>query len=101
MEVLQDGVLAFLSAVGLTTCVWLAAGAFLDREKRRRPGVLLVLPLEGDAPAMREDVRELLRVCRQIPGAALVLEDRGLTAESRALAEYYCRRYERVELREP
>ena len=23
MEVLRDGVLAFLSAVGLTTCVWL------------------------------------------------------------------------------
>ena len=32
MELLRDGVLAFLSAVGLTTCVWLTAGAFLSRE---------------------------------------------------------------------
>ena len=79
MEVLRDGVLAFLSAVGLTTCVWLAAGAFLSREKRRNPGVLLVLPLTE---------------------STIVLEDRGLTPESRALAEYFSQRYRRVELRE-
>ena len=66
MEVLRDGVLAFLSAVGLTTCVWLAAGAFLSREKRRNSGVLLVLPLTGDAPAMTQDVRELLRLRRDL-----------------------------------
>ena len=68
MEVLRDGVLAFLSAVGLTTCVWLAAGAFLSREKRRNPGVLLVLPLTGDAPAMTQDVRELLRLLQKYLG---------------------------------
>ena len=101
MELLRDGVLAFLSAVGLTTCVWLAAGAFLSREKRRGPIVRLVLPLEGEAPAMTQDVRELLRIRRQLPGAVLVLEDRGLTEEGRQLAEYFCKRYERVELREP
>ena len=100
MEVLRDGVLAFLSAVGLTTCVWLAAGAFLSREKRRNPGVLLVLPLTGDAPAMTQDVRELLRLRREIPESVIVLEDRGLTPESRALAEYFSQRYQRIELRE-
>ena len=84
MEVLRDGVLAFLSAVGLTTCVWLAAGAFLSREKRRNPGVL----------------RELLRLRREIPESVIVLEDRGLTPESRALAEYFSQRYQRIELRE-
>ena len=101
MELLRDGVLAFFSAVGLTTCVWLVAGAFLSREKRRNPGVLFVLPLTGDAPAMAQDVRELLRVRRQIPESIIVLEDRGLTPESRALAEYFCERYQRVELRGP
>ena len=100
MEVLRDGVLAFLSAVGLTTCVWLAAGAFLSREKRRNSGVLLVLPLTGDAPAMTQDVRELLRLRREIPESVIVLEDRGLTPESRALAEYFSQRYQRIELRE-
>ena len=101
MELLRDGVLAFLSAVGLTTCVWLTAGAFLNREKRRNPGVLLVLPLTGDAPAMTQDVRELLRLRRELPESTIVLEDRGLTPESRALAEYFCRKYTGVELREP
>ena len=29
MTLLQDGILAFFSAVGMTTVVWLAAGAVL------------------------------------------------------------------------
>ena len=32
MLLLQDGVLAFLSAIGLTTIVWAAAGALLREE---------------------------------------------------------------------
>ena len=101
MELLRDGVLAFLSAVGRTTGGWVVAGPFLNREKRRNPGIRLVLPLAGDAPAMTQDVRELVRIRRQIPGAVIVLEDRGMSGESRELAEYFCRKYTSVELREP
>ena len=49
MLLLQDGVLAFLSAVGLTTIVWAAAGVLLHLGGRPAiPGLLLVLPLRGD-----------------------------------------------------
>ena len=99
MELLQDGLIAFFSAVGVASCVWLAAGALLGAGKCRRPGVLVVLPVEGDALGMETDLRDLLRVRHSLPGATIVVEDRGLNEESRRLAEYLCRRYSGVELR--
>ena len=71
MLLLQDGVLAFLSAVGLTTTVWVFAGALLHAGGRPAiPGLLLVLPLKGEALAMEADVRELRRVQGSLPHAA-------------------------------
>ena len=60
---------------------------------------LVVLPVEGDALGMETDLRDLLRVRHSLPGATIVVEDRGLNEESRRLAEYLCRRYSGVELR--
>ena len=37
------------------------------------PGLLLVLPLREDAPALEADVRELRRLQNQLPGARVVL----------------------------
>ena len=89
MLLLQDGVLAFLSAVGLTTIVWAAAGALLHMGGRPAiPGLLLVLPLKGEALAMEADVRELRRVQGSLPGAKIVLADCGLTPDAQALARY-------------
>ena len=89
MLLLQDGILAFLSAVGLTTIVWALAGALLHAGGRPAiPGLLLVLPLRGEALAMESDVRELRRVQGQLPGAKIVLADCGLTADARGLAQY-------------
>ena len=51
MALLQDGLIAFLSAVGLTTMVWLAAGAVLHTGRPTVPGAMLVLPLRGEALA--------------------------------------------------
>ena len=44
MALLQDGLIAFLSAVGLTTVIWLVAGLLLRTGKPTIPGLLLVLP---------------------------------------------------------
>ena len=93
MVLLQDGVIAFLSAVGLTAIVWLAAGAILHTGRPTVPGLLLVLPLRGEVPALEEDVRELRRVRRQ-------LADCGMTEEARALASYLSARTEGVSLTE-
>ena len=93
MLLLQDGVIAFLSAVGLTTIVWAAAGALLRIGGRPAiPGLLLVLPLRGEALAMEADVRELRRVQGGLPGAKIILADCGLTPDGQALARYLAAR---------
>ncbi|MBE6995817.1 MAG: glutathionylspermidine synthase family protein [Ruminococcaceae bacterium] len=92
MVLLQDGLLAFLSAVGLTTVVWLVTGLVCCTGQEKVPGLLLVLPLRGDAPAMEADVRQLRRLQGQLPGAKIVLADCGLTEEARGLAQYLAAR---------
>ena len=86
MVFLQDGLIAFFSAVGMATVVWLTAGALLHAGRPAIPGLLLVLPLRGEAPAMEADLRELRRLGGHLPGAEIVLADCGLTEEARALA---------------
>jgi hypothetical protein len=99
MLLLQDGVLAFLSAVGLTTIVWVFAGALLHAGGRPAiPGLLLVLPLKGEALAMEADVRELRRVQGGLPGAKIILADCGLTPDAQALARYLADREKNAEL---
>ena len=88
MVLLQDGLLAFFSAVGVTALLWLLAGVLLGTGRPRIPGLLLVLPLRGDALAMEADVRELRRLRRSLPGAKILLADCGLTESARALAQY-------------
>ena len=98
MVYLQDGLLAFFSAVGMTTVVWLAAGALFHAGRPTVPGLLLVLPLRGDAPAMEADMRELRRVQGRLPGAKIILADCGLTEDARGLAQYLADREELAEL---
>ena len=99
MKLLGEGLIAFFSAVGVTSCVWFVAGAVLGLGKCASRDVRLVLSVSGEAPAMEHDLRDLLRLRRQLPHAAVVLDDRGLTEETREVAEYLCRRYDGVELR--
>lgn len=98
MVLLQDGVIAFLSAVGLTTVVWFLAGAFLHAGRPTVPGLLLVLPLRGEALAMEADVRELRRVQGRLPGAKIVLADCGLSEDARGLAQYLADREKNADL---
>ena len=86
MVLLHDGLLAFFSAVGVTTVVWLLAGAFLRAGRPTIPGLLLVLPLRGEALAMEADVRELRRARNHLPGAKIILADCGLSDDAKALA---------------
>ena len=80
--------------MGVTTVVWLTAGAFLRAGRPAIPGLLLVLPLRGEAPAMEADVRELRRARHSLPGARIVLADCGLTEDAKALAQYLASREE-------
>lgn len=98
MALLQDGLIAFLSAVGLTTVVWLVAGVLLRTGRPTVPGLLLVLPLRGEALAMEADVRELRRLRNQLPGAKIVLADCGMTQDAKAQARYLAEREQNAEL---
>ena len=100
MVMLHDGLLAFFSAVGVTTVVWLLAGAVLRAGRPAIPGLLLVLPLRGEALAMEADVRELRRLRQRLPGARIVLADCGMSADARALAAYLADREEDMALTE-
>ena len=100
MTLLQDGLIAFLSAVGVTTLGWIVAGAFFRAGRPAVPGLLLVLPLRGQALAMEADVRELKRLCHRLPGARIVLADCGMSADARSLAEYMAGRTENITLAE-
>ncbi|MGI5987045.1 MAG: hypothetical protein ACOX7M_02790 [Dysosmobacter sp.] len=100
MVLLQDGCIAFFSAVGMTTVVWLVAGALLHAGRPTVPGLLLVLPLRGQALAMEADVRELKRLCHRLPGARIVLADCGMSEDARSLAEYMAGRAENITLAE-
>ena len=85
MSVFQDGVIAFFSA---------AAGVLLHAGRPTIPGLLLVLPVRGEAPALEADIRELRRVQGTLPGARLIIADCGLTEDARGLAEYLAAREE-------
>ena len=98
MVLLQDGLIAFFSAVGLTTVVWLVAGAFLHAGRPAIPGLVLVLPLRGEALALEGDFRELRRVRHRLPGAKIVLADCGLTEDARGLAQYLADREDNAEV---
>ena len=98
MVLLQDGLIAFFSAVGLTTVVWLVAGAVLHAGRPTIPGLVLVLPLRGEALAMEADVRELRRARHRMPGAKIVLADCGMSDDARALARYLAEREEDIAL---
>ena len=100
MVLFQDGLLAFFSAVGVTTVVWLLAGALLRAGRPEIPGLLLVLPLRGEALAMEADVRELRRLRQRLPGARIVLADCGMSDDARALAAYLADREEGIALTE-
>ncbi|MCI8573913.1 MAG: hypothetical protein HFF89_05725 [Oscillibacter sp.] len=88
MGLIQDGVISFLAAVGLTTIVWIVGGAVVHAGRPAIPGLLLVLPLRGEALAMESDVRELRRLQGRLPGSKIILEDHGLTSDARCLAQY-------------
>ena len=100
MVLLQDGIIAFLSAVGLTTVVWLAAGTVLHAGRPAISGLMLVLPLRGEALALAGDFRELRRVRHRLPGRRIVLADCGMSADAKSLSRYLAAREENVILAE-
>ncbi|MEG1918348.1 MAG: hypothetical protein RR092_06790, partial [Oscillospiraceae bacterium] len=82
---------ALLAAIGLTTLLWLAVS--LVGRLGRGPALpaYLLLPAEGDAPALEATVHDLQRLRRELRGfPPILILDCGLTEEAREIALLLC-----------
>ena len=93
MHLWQDGLMALLAAIGLSSILWAAAGwLFSGRPTPRRGGTLALVPGRGDGEHLEEQVRYLMTLGRE-EGCfdAILLTDCGLTEEGRRAAELLAR----------
>ena len=84
MELLQDGVVAALAAIGVTALIWLAASLLLWRE--RPVDAVYLVRVSGDGTGLDVTLCRLAQ-SRRLP---VLLVDCGLTAEGRRAAELLC-----------
>ena len=76
MELLQDGVVAALAAIGVTALIWLAASLLLWRE--RPVDAVYLVRVSGDGTGLDVTLRRLAQ-SRRLP---VLLVDCGLTSIS-------------------
>lgn len=93
MELLQDGVIAALSAIGLTAVIWVIAGLILHPRRRGTMETIAVVPACGAAEKLEHTVRALTRSRYEEGGfTRIVILDCGLDDEAQKVAELLCRR---------
>lgn len=96
MELMGDGLIAFLAAVGVSTILWLLAETLL---RRHRPvaEAILVLPVRGDGATL-ERALHLTMEQRATGETPILLADCGLDETGLRLAQSLTQRYSRVQL---
>lgn len=92
MELLQDGVIAALSAIGLTAVIWVIAGMILHPRRCGTMETVAVIPARGAAEKLEHTVRSLLRSRYEEGGfTRIVILDCGLDDEAQRVADILCR----------
>ncbi len=92
MRLLQDGVVAALAAIGLTTLIFLFLSAIVHPRRRDTLPATAVVEACGDGRALEYTVRALLRSRYEEGGfSRVVIVDCGLSEEPRNVAELLCR----------
>ena len=92
MELLHDGVIAALSAIGLTAVIWVIAGAILHPRRRGTIDAAAVIPARGAAENLEYTVRALERSRYEEGGfRRIVILDCGLSDDALKVAEVLCR----------
>lgn len=95
MELLEDGVVAFLAAVGVTALVWLAVSFWTRR--RKALDAWLLLPARGAGETLAFSVHELEEIRLQMGRQTQILVvDCGLTPEGKHILEILCREDDRL-----
>lgn len=99
MQLLQDGVIAALAAVGLTSLVWLTIGVVFRPRLPKDASAVAVVPASGSAEHLQQTVRHLERVrYEERAFSCIVIVDLGMDDGARKLAELLCREEYGVEL---
>ena len=96
MELMGDGLIAFLAAVGVSTILWLLAETLLRRHRPVAEAVL-VLPVRGDGATL-ERALHLTMGQRATGETPILLADCGLDETGLRLAQSLTQRYSRVQL---
>ena len=96
MELMGDGLIAFLAAVGVSTILWLLAETLLRRHSPVAEAVL-VLPVQGDGATL-ERALHLPMEQRATGETPILLADCGLDETGLRLAQSLTQRYSRVQL---
>lgn len=92
MRLLQDGAVAALAAIGLTTLIFLLVSAVTYPRGRGTIGTLALVPVRGEDGRLELTVRALLRARETEGGAArIVIVDQGMGEETARLAAILCR----------
>ena len=92
MRLLQDGVVAALAAIGLTTIIFLFLSAIVHPRRRDALPAPAVVEACGDGRALEYTVRALLRSRYEEGGfSRVVIVDCGLSEKPRCAAELLCR----------
>ena len=96
MELMGDGLIAFLAAVGVSTILWLLAETLLRRHRPVAEAVL-VLPVRGDGATL-ERALHLTMEQRATGETPILLAYCGLDETGLRLAQSLTQRYSRVQL---
>ena len=92
MELLHDGVIAALAAIGLTAVIWVTAGAILHPRRRGMIDAVAVIPVSGAAENLEYTVRALERTRFETGGfTRIVILDCGLGEDAIKVADILCR----------
>ena len=96
MRLWQDGIIAFLAAIGTASILWAIVRALLFAPPGH-PSATALIAARGDGEDLEAQVRALLMI-RSERGAVgeILLVDCGLTEEGRALCRLLSRQYRRV-----
>ena len=108
MQLLQDGVIAALAAVGLATIVWFTVTALTHPRERVRSETAVIVPARGAAEALEHTVRTLeseryasggfsRNACGERDGtlyggfSRIIIADCGMDEDAQRVAQLLCR----------
>ena len=92
MELLQDGVIAALAAVGLASIIWFIVTAVSSPRERIRGETVVIVPARGSAERLEQTVRGL-EGQRYASGdfSRIIILDCGMEDEAQRVAQLLCR----------